>query len=138
MDFVVKHMWVVLIFVISGGMLLWPLFKNRSRGTREVSPLEAVTLMNRRHAVILDVRYADDYGNGHLPNSRHIPSASLEAGLKDIEKFKSRPILLVGQGGHLTNAVNLLSKNGFKEVFSLRGGIAAWQQANMPVEKANG
>ena len=129
---------MVLIFILSGAMLFWSFFKNRSGGTKEIGSLEAVTLMNRRHAVVLDVRYDDDYSSAHLPNSRHIPVAKLETGLKEIEKFKNRPILLIGQGGNLSSAAGILSKNGFAEIYSLRGGIAAWQQDKMPVEKANG
>lgn len=118
-------------------MLLWSLFKNRSAGDKEISATQAVTLMNRRNAVVVDVRDQGEFASGHLANARHIPLSRLGDGVKELEKFKNRPIVIVCQSGSRSaGAIGLLSKQGFSEVFSLRGGISAWQQANMPLEKS--
>ena len=52
------------------------------------------------------------------------------------KKFKNRPAIVLCQaGGRSHAAIALLKKAGFTEVVVLAGGINAWQQANMPVEK---
>ena len=123
--------------LVTGGMLLWPVIAKLMRPGQEVGPTEAVQLINRRDAVVLDVRNSADYKAGHITNARHIPEAELEARAKEMEKVKSKPIIVSCARGNRSSIVaTRLRKLGFNEVFSLRGGLAAWQQANMPVEKS--
>ena len=123
--------------LVSGGLLIWPVIAKLMRPGREVSAVEAVQLINRRDAVVLDVRDAAEYKAGHITNARHVPEGELEARLKDLEKVKSKPIIVSCARGNRSMAIaNRLRALGFAEVFSLRGGLAAWQQANMPLEKS--
>lgn len=129
---------LVLFFtaLITGGMLIWPLINRLFRTGTEVSVVEAVQLINRRDAVVIDVRDSGEYAAGHIGNARHIPEAQLAERIKELEKFKSRPIIIsCGSGGRSARAGDVLRKHGFGEVFVLGGGIAAWQQSSMPVEK---
>jgi len=120
-------------------MLLWPLFKNRSRGSREIGLQESVALINHKHAAVFDVRNHEEFASGHIVNAKHLPLDKLSEKTKEIEKFKNRPVIIVCQNGQRSaNAATTLTKNGFSDVVCLRGGITAWQQANMPLEKANG
>lgn len=122
--------------VVSGGMLVWPLINRLIRPGNEVSPLEAVQLINRRDAVVIDVRDAAEYAAGHITNARHIPEAQLAERMKELEKFKARPLIVACRvGGRAASAASVLRKHGFGEVFALHGGIGAWQQASMPLEK---
>lgn len=130
------HMLLFGAAVISGGMLVWPLLSRLVRPGSEVGPAEAVQLINRRDAVVIDVREDAEYATGHIANSRHIPLAQFADHLKALEKFKSRPIIVnCRSGARAASAVGVLRKNGFDEVFTLRGGISGWQQAGMPLEK---
>ena len=123
--------------LVSGGMLLWPFVARLMRPGQEVGPTEAVQLMNRRDAVVIDVRDAADFKSGHITNARHVPESEIEARAKELEKVKSRPIIVsCGRGNRSLNVATRLRKLGFNEVFSLRGGLTAWQQANMPLEKS--
>ena len=123
--------------LVTGGMLIWPVIAKLMRPGQEVGPTEAVQLINRRDAVVIDVRDAADYKSGHITNARHIPESELEARAKEMEKVKSKPIIVsCARGNRSSNVATRLRKLGFSEVFSLRGGLAAWQQANMPVEKS--
>jgi rhodanese-related sulfurtransferase len=135
-QFVQTNIWLILIAVASGGMLVWPTIRRAVQGGGEVGTLEATQLINRRDAVILDVREVADYTAGHLPNAKHIPLAQLESRLKELEKFKERPIVITCASGNRSgSALSLLKKNGFKEPVNLKGGIASWQQAGLPLEK---
>ena len=131
------HMVLLATVVVSGGMLIWPLIARTMRPGQEVGPMEAVQLINRRDAVVLDLREAADYKSGHITNARHMPEGEIDARMKELEKVKARPIIVsCARGNRSTNVAGRLRKLGFGEVFSLRGGIAAWQQANMPLEKS--
>jgi len=137
--FLVKNPFNMVLFgaaVVTGGMLVWPLISRMVRPGNEVGPLDAVQLINRRDAVVIDVRDASDYAAGHVTNARHIPEGELAGRMKELEKFRARPIIVACRSGtRAASAAALLRKHGFAEAFALRGGIAAWQQAGMPLEK---
>ena len=120
----------------SGGMLIWPLVSRPFRQSHDLGAFEAVQLINRRDALVLDIRDTGDYAAGHITQARHIPEAQLRDRMKELEKYRSRPIIVSCRSGTRASAVvGALRKQGFPEVFALRGGIAAWQQAGMPLEK---
>lgn len=122
--------------VISGGMLLFPLLSRGMRDGAEVEPTGAVMLINRKDAVVIDLRDDAEFAGGHITGARNIPEAKLEARLKELDKFKSRPVIVACASGRRASAMaGLLRKNGFGEAVTLRGGIAAWRQAGMPLEK---
>ena len=124
------------VAVISGGMLVWPLVTRGLRPSSEVSPFEAVQLINRKDALVIDLRDASDFAVGHIANARNIPESQIPARLKELEKFKSKPIILSCRaGGRAGSITNLLRKQGYGEVYGLRGGIVGWQQASMPLER---
>jgi rhodanese-related sulfurtransferase len=124
------------VALISGGMLLWPFLGRVFRPTNDVGAFDAVQMINRRDAVLVDVRDAAEFAGGHITNARHIPEAQIAQRLKELEKVKSKPIIVTCRSGGRSAAVtSLLRKSGFDEVYALRGGIAAWQQAGMPLEK---
>jgi rhodanese-related sulfurtransferase len=134
--FLQKNIFLVAVMLVSGGMLLWPLVQRGRLGTKDVSVNEAVQLMNRRDAIVLDVRDAEEYAAGHIPNARHVPVADVEKRWKELEKLKQRPVIVSCRSGNrAAAAAAVLRKNGFAEVFPLKGGMQGWQQANMPVEK---
>src|SRR5262249_54268948 len=98
--------------------------------------LQATLLINQKNALVVDVRDASDYEKGHLLNARHMPLADVAARSAEIEKFKSRPVIVVCERGNRADkAAAALRKQGFDQVFSLGGGVAAWQQAGLPLEK---
>jgi rhodanese-related sulfurtransferase len=123
--------------IISGAMLAWPAIARLMRPGQEIGPAEAVQLINRRDAVVLDVRDAAEYKAGHIANARNVPEGELESRSKELDRVKAKPIIVsCGRGNRAATIAARLRKAGFSEVFSLRGGIAAWQQASMPVEKS--
>jgi rhodanese-related sulfurtransferase len=140
LTFLQKNPWHMMLFgtaVVTGGMLIWPLINRLlGAGAPQVGPTEAVQLINRRDALVLDVRDKAEFAAGHIPNARNIPLLELDGRLREIEKFKARPIVISCQSGARSAGVcELLRKNGFGEVFSLRGGIGGWVEASLPVEK---
>ena len=128
---------LIAIVLISGGMLLWPTLKRGGRSG--VSAAEATQLINRRNAVVVDLRSGEDFAKGHLPSARHLEFAELQAKVGQLVKNKSNPVLLVCQTGQQSHKAQRLVKDaGFAEVHVLDGGVNAWQQAGMPVVKQGG
>ncbi|MSQ60396.1 MAG: rhodanese-like domain-containing protein [Betaproteobacteria bacterium] len=124
--------------VVSGALFIWPTISKRLSGAKHVSAFEAVQLINRKDAVVVDVREPAEFKSAHVANSRNIPFGELESKLKELEKFKDRPILLLCQAGNRSaTATGTLKKAGFMDVAALAGGLAAWQQAGMPVSKSS-
>jgi rhodanese-related sulfurtransferase len=135
-EFVQKNIWLVMIAVASGALFIWPtIAKLFSRG-REVGVAEAVQLINRKDAVIVDVREPNEFKTGRIPHARNIPVDRISERVKELEKLKTKPLLLVCQtGSRSAQACAGLLKDGFAQAVALSGGMAAWQQAGMPVEK---
>lgn len=104
------------------------------RGTA-VSPTEAVRMMNEG-AVLVDVRGANQFKDGHIEGARNVPADQLAADAKALERLAGKKLVLYCDNGATTNAaLRTLAGAGAKDVFSLRGGLAAWKQENLPVVK---
>ena len=135
MEFITKNIFLIIIAAVSGGMLLWPLLR-KGTGGPWVSTLQATQLMNRDDALVVDLRPAAEYAGGHILGARNIPLAELERRAGELDKHKTKPVILhCGDGNRAGGGVGLLRKSGFANVFNLSGGYAAWLQAGLPVEK---
>jgi rhodanese-related sulfurtransferase len=122
--------------VASGAMLLWPLVRGSATGPR-VTPGQATQLINREDALMLDVRDTGDYGAGHILGARNVPLTRLEGGdAGELAKRKDKPLIVYDDGGErAAKAAAALRKQGFGRVVNLAGGLGAWKQAGLPVEK---
>ena len=125
---------LLLLAATSGGMLLWPVLGQGAQGG--LSPNEAVMLMNREKAVVVDVCDPAEYAAGHVTGSKNIPLAQLESQLAAAVKNKATPVILVcASGMRSSRAVSVATKLGFEKAQSLSGGMGAWRQAGLPVQK---
>ncbi len=137
MDFIVENILLVILALGSAGVLLWPSISKRINKVAELSALEVVQVMNRGKTVILDLRLEKDFKEGHLIGSRNIPEKSLDERAGELEKFKNKDLVLVGSSNAKAVASLMhLRKRGFNDIKILSGGVNAWQQANLPMEKA--
>src|SRR5664279_2926688 len=96
LQFIEANWMLILVFVASGGMLLWPLIQRPLSQTREVGALQATQLINRQDALLLDVRDGKEYAGGRVPNALHIPLAQLPDRVQELGKFTSRPLVAYG------------------------------------------
>lgn len=134
MKFIVDNWMLIVIALTSGGLLLWPMIKGSAGGG--LGAAEVVTLMNREKAIVVDVCEQGEYDAGHIGAARHLPLAELEARLPEVAKNKALPLVLVcASGMRSSRAVSVARKLGYEKVFSLRGGMNAWKEANLPVSK---
>jgi rhodanese-related sulfurtransferase len=127
---------LILVMVVSGGMLLWPLIGRRWSTIREIGAMEATQLINRRNALMLDVREPKEYEGGRVPNAVHLPQSQLASRGHELKKMTGRPVIAYCDRGQRSRmAASALTKLGFAEVYTLRGGLRAWSDAGLPVEK---
>ena len=134
MEFVRNNLLLIVVAVVSGAMLVWPLVR-RSTGGPHVDPAAATRLINREDALVIDVRDPGEYGAGHILGAKNVPLASV-AERGDIAKKKDRPLIVYcDSGARASKAASALRQQGFTRVLSLSGGLGAWQQAGLPVEK---
>jgi rhodanese-related sulfurtransferase len=135
MAFVEKNWLLILTFVASGLMLLWPLVARRLSPMKDVGTPDAILLINRDNAVLLDVRETAELTSGKLPNAVHIPLSQLTERIGELAKMSSRPVVVYcASGMRSRRAGAALAKTGFASIYQLRGGIKAWKDAGLPLE----
>lgn len=135
LDFLQKNILLVAAAAGSGAMLLWPLLRGVAGGA-SVSTLEATQLINRQDALVLDVREAARYAEGHILGARNLPLAELERRAGELDKYKGRPVIVAcDTGSSSARAASRLKALGFTQAVSLAGGFRAWVQGGLPMEK---
>lgn len=136
MKFIMENIWWIGLMLGSGVMLLWPMLRGGASGATDVSPAEAVLLINRENALVLDVREEGEFAAGHIPDAKNIPLAKLTERANELRKYQQKPLLVNCQGGvRSANACGQLKKAGFTRIYNLRGGLTAWNEAKLPVAK---
>lgn len=134
-EFVRNNFLLFMVALVSGGMLLWPLVR-RTTGGPWVNTTEATHLINREDALVVDVREPNEFAAGHVLGAKNVPLARIDASGAEVAKKKERPVIVYCDGSERSaKALATLKKQGFTRVANLSGGLAAWQQAGLPVEK---
>jgi rhodanese-related sulfurtransferase len=133
----VMHNWaLVLIAAVSGALLLWPGIA-AGTGGGGLTPDGAVQLMNREKAIVVDVSEADEFAAAHIRGARNVPVNDLQARLPDVAKNKTVPLILVcASGARAKRALGVAKGLGYDRAVVLGGGLKAWRDANLPLEKA--
>lgn len=133
LEFASNHMILVTALVVSFLFLIFSELRRKAGGITNIEPQEAVGLINA-DAVVIDLRSADAFSRGHIVNSKNIPFDELEANQEKLGRMASKAILAVCDAGvNSSRAVTSLRKSGIESVYGLKGGIAAWTQANLPL-----
>lgn len=132
-EFTSANMLLVLILMISFFLLVFTELRRKARGLVAVEPAAAVALINNE-GIVLDLRNAEAFARGHIVNAKNVPYDQFDAGSDKIAKLRKKPVVAVCDAGISSNkAVDALRKSGFESVYGLKGGMAAWNQAGLPV-----
>ena len=136
MKFLIDNWMLIAIALASGGMLVWPLIAG-GMNAGALSASGAVQLMNREKAVVVDVSEAGEFAAGHVVGAKNVPLGQLEEKLAAAVKNKALPVILVcATGARANRAVAVAKKLGYEQAQALGGGLKAWKEANLPLEKA--
>jgi rhodanese-related sulfurtransferase len=132
-EFTMNHWILVTAFVLVAGFLLFNMLQG-NKGS--VDPQAATDLINHQDAVVVDVRPSADFHKGHIINSISIPINSFGSQIGTLSKHKEKPIIVsCRSGAQSASACQQLRKAGFDQVYNLKGGVLAWQSANLPVTR---
>ena len=131
--FLIDNWMLVLMAAASGGLLLWQTVQ-KSAGNA-IGTSEAVRLINREKGVLIDVCEPAEFDAGHAVGARNIPLATLE-GSKSLPSNKALPlVLLCATGARANRAAAVLKKAGYDKAIAVAGGLPAWREAGLPVDK---
>jgi rhodanese-related sulfurtransferase len=127
--------WVLIMAALTSGLLLlWPTLSGARAGA--VGIAEAVRLINREKAVLIDVSEPAEFAQGHAAGARNVPLGSLQ-GAKELPSNKQLPLVLMCSSGvRASRAASQLRKLGHERAIALAGGLKAWRDANLPLEKS--
>ncbi len=131
-NFILSGIWLALVVMLAYSFISPLLSKSKS-----IDNHQATQLINKEEAIVLDVRPAKDFKNGHIIGSRQLkPEEVREGNFKKLEKQKEQPIIVVCAMGNLASSTaSKLVKDGFSRVYVLSGGISAWTGAGLPLNK---
>ena len=134
MKFIVENWYLIVLALVSGALLAVPMLKGAAGG---LTAANAVQLINREKAVLIDVCGADEYAAGHAGGAKSVPLGELESRLPNVVKNKAIPVVMMcASGARASRAAAQLRKTGYASVSTLAGGNAAWREASLPIEKS--
>ena len=85
---------------------------------------------------VVFVDTSQDFARGHVPGARWVPRGWLEFWIGDIVPSKSTPVTVTcNDGVGSTLAAATLAELGYTDLAVLEGGMTAWQNAGLPLEK---
>ena len=114
--------------------ILWTELSRLTRGFKALRPAELTTLINREDALLVALSPAGDFEKGHIAGARNIAPGQFDPEHKQLAKARDLPVVVTCRSGQASLAAAArLRKAGFNRVHWLDGGIAAWQQANLPL-----
>ena len=135
MKFFFDNWMLIAVALASGGMLMWPAV-SRGLSAGSLTANGAVLLINRERAVVVDVCEVEEFALAHVGGAKNVPLGQLEQRLPEVVKNKTLPLILVcATGARANRALALAKKLGYEQAQVLAGGLAAWKDANLPVEK---
>lgn len=104
----------------------------KNQGLFSLTPPDAIRLINQG-AMIMDLREHSSFASGHIVDSRNTTKDELISESGDRFKGKKAVLLICDSGSQSGQCAAALRKSGIENVFSLKGGITAWRQENLPV-----
>lgn len=134
-NFLSNHPILTTIAIVLCGLVFFVEYLRTKGGKFNIPPVQATQLINRNNAVVIDIRNNDAFRKGHIIDAQSLSANEIQQNPKKVEKYKSRPIIIVcGAGNESQKIAALLIKQGYN-AYSLAGGMRAWIDAQMPIVK---
>ena len=136
-EFISNNIGLFIALAVILAMIAYTETKRLTRAYKDVAPAEAVRLMNREDALVVDIRESSELGKSQIAGAKHIPFSSLKQRMAELDKYRQRAIITYCKSGmRSAMAADLLSKNQFQHVYSLKGGMSAWEGEGLPTAKS--
>jgi rhodanese-related sulfurtransferase len=131
-----RHMMLAIFLVGLTLAIFYTEIARLFRPYKALRPAALTALINRDNALVVDMSSSTEFEKGHIPGSKNVQPSQFDPENKQLANAKSLPVVVVCRTGQASaNAAKRLKKAGFEQVYWLDGGIAAWQQADLPLVK---
>ena len=136
LEFILNHYILSLAMAVVTFLLIQEFFDTAFKRFNAISPLLAVAKIDEANTVVIDVREAPEFIQGHIENAVNAPLSKLSEQLPTLQKYKKNLLLITCQTGtRAAAAAKLLTKSGFENVLILTGGMSAWQdEYKLPIK----
>lgn len=135
-EFLSQNWHLILTLVIIIALLVLEPVLLKAAGINQVAPLGVTQLVNHQSATILDVCSNKEYTAAHIPDSVNIPLSDFATHSDKLESYKGKPVIVSCRSGSRSkSAAKKLGKQGFKDIYILSGGNAAWEKENLPMTR---
>lgn len=102
----------------------------------ELTPAGLTQLINRDTPLLIDLSASADFDKMHVPGAKHVAMSQFDPENKELVKARELPVVVMDKDGRNTDgAAQRLVKAGFTRVYTLGGGVLAWQAAQLPTAK---
>ncbi|MBP6123949.1 MULTISPECIES: rhodanese-like domain-containing protein [Providencia] len=137
MQFVSRNMLLSLVWIALLVAVVVMTFKGLFSKSKVIARSQAITLINKEEAVVVDLRTREDFRKGHIIDSINLtPSEIKDNNLGELEKHKQKPVIIVSASGMESGKpAEQLTQYGFEKVFVLKEGIAGWAGENLPLAR---
>ncbi|HRD69835.1 MAG TPA: rhodanese-like domain-containing protein [Legionella sp.] len=132
-QFIMNHwlLWLALIAVLL--LTFINELMSQKNKAKELTPHAAVDLINNENAVVIDTRDKESFKNGHIIDAINVKAEDFDD--KKMNKYKNKPVILVCARGLQSPALAAkIQAQGYQPMV-LKGGLAAWQNADLPIVK---
>ena len=135
-EFSFNHPFLVIAFAVLLVLVFLNEMKIATQRFATLTPAGAVQLMNTEDVVVVDVREPSETAGGKIAKAIQIPVGAIKKRIGELEKHKNKTLLVYCKTGARSGAAcKELSQAGFEKVYSLNGGMLAWQDAHLPTSK---
>ena len=132
-EFIVNHWVLVTLFVVLASLVMSGSLNSKIAGMTSIGAAEAVRIVNQQNGVFLDIREVSEFAKEHIADSKNMPLSKLadeSSALKDQEQAL---ILVCASGQRTGSAAKQLRKQGFSNIYALKGGLNTWKEAKLPL-----
>ncbi|MBU0743841.1 MAG: rhodanese-like domain-containing protein [Gammaproteobacteria bacterium] len=135
-QFIQNHWMLFLAAVVVIALLIFEEIKGKLTGLAKLSAQDAVLLLNRESAIVIDMRNQKAFGSGHILGAMNIARSDIDHNAKKLEPHKNQTVILVDD--YDTNTAPVATKlraQGFTKICVLAGGLNSWKTAQLPLTK---
>ena len=126
----------VLPFLLFVSLLIFLFYYEGQKGGRRVDNLEATRIINKDNGVVVDLRTASEFSQGHLVNAINVLPENIIEQINTLNTNKDAQVLLVCKTGSTSKKVSLLlKKEGYENINILSGGMLNWSNSGLPTSK---
>ncbi|TPH17345.1 rhodanese-like domain-containing protein [Litorilituus lipolyticus] len=124
----------MLTLVVSSFFML-NAFAGQTPAISQQALIEAMA-QDANNIVVLDVRSAEEFNEGHIKGAINVSHNTVEENLAKLTQYKDKKVVVYCRSGRRAGiAEHILAENGFTKLYHLTGDMNGWVAAKLPTVK---